>query len=207
MTFQPGPYDPNTPEMATDSLATSQSEIQNNFQQLFNIFAKNHISLDALTSAGNHNVIQLKQQGDSQQTDVSTINIYTKNDEGTTDQIFLKYQDNITEFQLSCYQIYGLTQFPGTSEQYITFLPGRILVYFGSVDPVQFKNSIELYPPIAKNIMSVDLCPKTINPATLSFKPWISLEKSEAGFFTKIALKPAIAQGVNPVFYIVLANI
>lgn len=207
MTSQPGPYDPNVPEQPSDALAISQSEIQNNFQQIFNIFQKNHISLDALTSAGNHTNIQLKEQEGSPQTDPSVINIYVKDDPKTTDQIFLKYQGNGQEFQLSCYQIYGLTQFSDFMP-FITFLPGRILVYFGFINPASFSNILELYPPIAKNIMSVSLCPFTTNANLLFFKPWISLIKSDKGFYSKIKFTPAATGSPVPsLYYMVLANI
>lgn len=215
MTTQPSPYDPNIPQQPSDPLAISQPEIKNNFQQLYNIFEKNHVPLDSLVNPGNHTNIQLKEQGNSQQTDPSVINIYVKDDPNTTDQIFLRYQGNGQEFQLSCYQIYSLTQFAGVFNPFITFLPGRVLVYFGFINAPAKSNTLELYPPIAKNIISVSLCPLTVTTTLAYFKPWISLIKNSNNFYDKIKFNsPGTVAGLSggpiPVpqlYYMVLANI
>lgn len=212
--MQPTPYDPKVPENAPDKLADSQPEIVNNFFQLFNIFMINHISLDATVDAGNHTNIQLKGQPNSQETDLSCITVYAKDDPTTTEQLFIRYQGNGQEFQLSCYQIYGLTPFPGSYIPFISYLPGRILIYFGVIIPGTLpNNTLPLYPPIAKNIISVSTCPAEsapptpTKPANPNFKPWISLQKTPEGFYTGVTFNPSFQPPAPQFYYLILANI
>ena len=206
MTYDP--YDPLVPQFPNDSLKTSQPEILNNFLTLYNIFMKNHVPLDASSGAGNHTIIQLPEQENSQQTDVSEISVYSKEIEGSTYQIFLRYQGNGQEFAYTCYQIYGLT--PLTNQiSYFTFLPGKILVYFGTfTKTIPQTELLTLFPPISKNIMSTSFCPQpTSNPLT-NVKPRIALVQSPVGFVTGINVTAFFSGGVFPTyFYMILANI
>lgn len=156
MTTPPVPqYDPNSPAKPSEFIATSQPVFLANFQTLYDTFLKNHIPLDALTSPGNHTIIQLTEQIGSFQTNVGELAIYTKDAPGQTDQLFMRFQGDQPEFQLTNYQIYTVG---GAS--YFTFLPGRILVYFGQFDGVlNFQTPIllNLVPPVAKNIISVNM--------------------------------------------------
>lgn len=200
--MQPPLYNPNVPENPSDTLATSQRDILNNFGQLFNNFLKNHVSIDQ-TGAGNHTIIQLVEQESAVQTDNSEINVYSKDIEESTDQVFLRYQGNGQEFAYTCYQIYGLT--PTDSQiSYFTFLPGRILVYFGSFSTLP-NNTLSLYPPIATKIFSVSLCPIGSTP---NYKPNVKLEKDNKNFFSRVVMFPVIEGRTLPqCYYIIMANI
>lgn len=197
-TPEPPPYNPNYPPI-TDSYADWQPNFQNNFTQLANAFAANHVPLTATSNAGNHTVIQLLQKSTLQQTNAAEFAVYTKDAVGQTHQLFMRYQLNGTEFQYTNYQIYPLPSMPGT---YFTFLPGRIICYFGlAVKTGTGKQQvlIPLFPKIAKNILSVNFTPNS-NPGT--FQGYICGLQGEGGFFTIIQ-----TFSNTSFYYMVLANV
>lgn len=201
-------YDPNTPKAPSESLADSQEQFLVNFSQLYNIFEVNHIPLDAASNAGNHTIVQMLEQTNSPQTDTGEISVYVKNDVtspnnlGTTDQIFIRPQGNATEYQLTCYQIYGLTPL-ATHVPYFTFLPGRILVYFGQIIQLPQNNILSLYPPIAKKIITVSGCALGATPL-----PKQSADPIEVnGFYTGIKFSQQTLIPVTNYYYLVMANI
>ena len=151
MTIPETYYNPNTP-ISTESFAQWQENFSENFTQLDTAFSANHVPLEAASNAGNHNVIQLLEQASTRQTNVSEISVYTLDAPGQTDQLYMNIQGQ--EFQFTNYQIYPLTQ-PNT---YFTFLPGRLIVYFGLFSPIGNGSSQNLYllPTIAKNIVSAN---------------------------------------------------
>lgn len=152
-------YNANIP-ISTDSLASSQPNFLNNFFQMYEAFKKNHKALDVgAPDEGNHTIIEMLQQNGSFQTDVGELSIYSKLVEGQTDQLFLRYQGNGTEVQITNYQIYGPFLSPGQSI-YMSFLPGKLLVLFGAVYPPNLPNGnlMKLSPEIIKNIMSFNIC-------------------------------------------------
>jgi hypothetical protein len=197
--MQPQLYDPQTPKTPSTSLADSQMPFLINFSQLFDIFEVNHISLNATSNAGNHTTIQLLEQENALQTDLSEISVYTKDVPGQTDQIFLRYQANGTEFQFTNYQIYAIS--PTT---FFTFLPGKIIVYFGSFTQLP-SNVLPLFPAIAKNIMAMSFCP--IGLAN-GLKPKVMPQASQDGFCKGLIVTASV--GFNtiapPCYYIVLGN-
>lgn len=207
MTTQP--YDPNIPTR-NNTIGESQLDFLNNFAHLYNAFLVDHIALDAVIGAGNHNIIHLTEQLQQFQTNVGEISGYSKDVEGQTDQIFLKYQGTFPEFQYTTYQIYGL---PQTSNQipFFTFLPGNILVYFGLFtatlsffDPVQ----LELNPPIAKNIITMNFCPAGV---TSKYIPKVTLQKESTGIYQRINVFDSVSTTTTPtpttLYYVVMANI
>jgi hypothetical protein len=202
----PPVYQSNTPQFPDDSLDISQPQLLANFEVLYNVFKVNHIALDAVSGAGNHSIIQLVEQGNSPQTDISEISVYTKDASSQTDEIFMRYQGNGTEFQFTNYQIYSLVQ-PINQTAFFTFLPGRILVYFGTFANLP-SNILNLNPPIATKIMSVSFCPTSA--ASLprqGYKPNIRLIQNPQGYFTGMTVLPSTIFGIPPCYYIVLANV
>jgi hypothetical protein len=200
-------YDPSVPEFPSDGLATSQPEILSNFQTLYNVFLKNHIPLDDPTVPGNHTIIELLEQKNSQQTDLGEISIYSKLVEGQTDQLFIRFQGNSNEVQLTNYQIYSLNQ-PTGQTAFFTFLPGKLLLYFGSFTasggtrPTPFV--LSLLPAVAINIVSIDTC--AIGTAT--YKPCVTVQAAQNGFYKFINFNPSAAGAMfNKFYYAILANI
>jgi hypothetical protein len=201
--MQPPIYNPNVPENFSDTLADSQPEFLDNFLKLYNTFMVNHVALDGGATAGNHTIVQLLEQGQAIQTDLNEISVYTKDVAGQTDQIFLRYQGNGQEFQLTNYQIYSIN--PTT---FFTFLPGKILVYFGSFTSLP-NNTLNLFPAIAKKIITMSFC--AISPLAnfQSGKSKIVLQQPSNGFFTALNVTSSFffQQAAPPSYYIVLANI
>ena len=181
MSIQPGSYNPNVPANRPDDLATSQPQLLNNFLQIYNIFANNHIALDSASNAGNHTIIQLFEQSNAIQTNTGEINVYTKDVEGQTDQIFLKYQGpSGQEFQFTTYQIYSLIP-TDTQISYFTFLPGNILIYFGTINSPAKQNTLDLKPSVGKNLITANFTPIMTVPSIPllgdAYKPSISIKK------------------------------
>ncbi len=199
----PPQYNANTPNV-NDDLATSQGIFATNFQQLFDAFLKNHVSLDDATLAGNHNIIELVEQGKGFQTDAGEISIYSKDVDGQTDQLFLRYQGNGTEVQITNYQIYRPSQVAG-QESYFTFLPGKILIYFGTVTPSATANgnSLTFWPAITKNVIGVNFCAKGSTP---NVSPSVQLDPAVNGFYSVFRME-FIRQAATSYYYMVVGNI
>jgi hypothetical protein len=200
-------YNSNVPEFPSDSLAKSQPDLIDNFKTLYDSFKVNHIPLDAVSNAGNHSILQLFQQESSPQTDISEISIYTKNIDGQTDQVFLRYQGNGQEIQLTNYQIYSIEDTP-TQTTFITFLPGKILLYFGTINLNAATGNLDLVPMISKNVVGMSFCPiGTLN----KFKPTVQILKDSTRQFVKSLFLFTSYQSQNPIippcYYIVMANI
>lgn len=213
MNPNPPTFNPEVP-LPKHSLAKSQVDFLNNFSTLYTAFMQNHIALDATSGAGNHTIIQLLEQlADNQfQTDIGEISVYAKKALGQTDEIYLRYQGNQTEFQLTNYQIYSLGSGsnPG-STQYFSFLPGRVLLYFGrlpvnfdagGVNPVVFK----LTPAIAIKIISINFGSAN---GIASYSPWVTLQQPQNGIYNAINIfSPGnIPQAPNVLFYFIMANV
>jgi hypothetical protein len=209
-TDNPPVFNPSIP-IQKNTLARSQLDFLNNFFTLYNAFKANHIALDAVSGAGNHTIIQLLEQPSLNQiqTDIGEISVYTKKITGQTDQIFLRYQGNQTEFPLTNYQIYSLGN---NTTQYFTFLPGGLLLYFGRLTVTFSANSntpvvFKLNPAIAIKIISMNF---GSGNAVASFSPWVTLQQPQGGIYSTINLFQSngnIAPVPNVIFYVVIANV
>lgn len=198
-------YNPNVPPMPETSFPDSQPLFLTNFLQLYNNFAVNHIPLDAATAAGDHTIVELVEQPNSQQTPVSAINIYAKDVIGQTDQVFFRYQGNGQEFQYSNYQIYPVPVSGGVT-MFFTFLPGGILVYFGSFTSLPANNNLQLTPAVAKNIITVSFCPMGTNNQLR--KPKVVIPTPQNGYITSINVTNSqIFNSAPPAcYFLVMAN-
>ena len=191
-------YDTNTPNNK-QSFAEWQEAFQQNFTQLGSAFEKNHIALDATSNAGNHTIIELLQQSGKPQVGTTEFAIYSKDVPGQTDQVFMRYAGNGTEFQFTNYQIYKVTDIA-----FFTFLPGGIICYFGLFTPTQTIRPIkplDLFPPVAKNIFSVNF---TSTVPVLGSGVTYSLSSQANRVNVYVIGNPAT---VNPHYYTILANI
>lgn len=208
MSSQPPPFDPNVPENFSDPLATSQPELQNNFFQMYEIFKKNHIEINDTIAPGIHKYVELLEQENSPQTDIGEISIYSKDVEGQTNQIFLKFQGG-QEIQLTTYQIYSIL---ATNKQsyFFSFLPGNVLIYFGEKIAGGNPGNITLLPPVAKNIISAMVCPQfngTSNLNKFPEKANLTLIKNTDGIITTISTRYPNNTSTPNSFYCVMANI
>lgn len=195
-------YNPNVPEHFSDNLAETQEPLLINFQTLFDDFLKNHVSLDAGATAGNHSIIQLLERDNTQQTGAGELSVYTKKVDGQTDQVFLKYQGpSGAEFQFSNYQLYSI---PSSSSQtaFFTFLPGGIIAYFGSYNLSSNTGQIALQPAICRNIISVDV----IGGVNVSIKPVVNLRGTPQGRFGAVSIEYSSLSRATTGYYLILGN-
>ena len=194
----PQPYIPNEP-LPDEFLSTSQINFLYNFRNLYNAFFINHVPLDAASGAGNHKVIQMLEQPIPLQTGVGEISLYSKDVSDQTDQLFMRYQGNGTEFQFTNYQIYTLSE-----NQWFTFLPGKLLIYFGVVTIPGYPYILNLNPPVAKNIIGINFCAQT----SPSQPPLATILAPQNGFITKISLQTPFGLVLSEtMYYLVIANI
>lgn len=199
-------FTPDSPQGPNEAIATSVTPFLNNFISLYNAFAVNHVPLDAASLAGNHTIVQMPEQTGNFPVNNGEVGIYCREIPGQTDQLMMKYQGTQPEFQYTNYQIYTT----GGANQFISFLPGKLLVYFGArsgnfsaTTPIV----LNLIPAIAKNIITMNF---TVLGPTPQFTPRTTFE-IENGIYTKINLYPGggISGGIKQATFnfIVLANI
>lgn len=199
-------YNPNTP-INTDFINASQTDILSNFATFYTAFLANHVPLDAPSGAGNHTIVQMPEQETAFQTDVGEISVYTNFAESSTDQVFIRYQNNQIPFQFSNYQIYSIPAADGYIS-FFTFLPGNVLVYFGAVNITGFPFPFKLNPPIAKNIIAMNFCLSGTFTLGGGYYPWISIEVPTNNIYSVINLNDPLFQTKPGVYYyLVLANI
>lgn len=200
-------FNPNVPKNASDSLATTQPQFLDNFLSLYRQFAANHLPLDVGSSAGNHTVIQLREQPKDLQTDITEINVFTKKVENETDQIFVQFPGPAPAIQLSNYQLYSIGPITGnetTQQAFFTTLPGGIIVYFGSFRPLN-QNKVFLFPPICKNVISFSA---TSAEQASPISPYVYLYPPQNGYFREalIVVTPLGVSSSPNCFYMVIGN-
>jgi len=193
-------YDPNTP-LITESFDEWQENFIQNFMQLANAFAVDHVALDAVSENGNHTNVHLVEQENPQQTGISEISAYVKQVPGQTDQLFMRLPGNGTEFQYSNYQIYTVDNL-----NFFTFIPGGLIVYFGifnyAVAPGQgSKKQLRFNPPIVKNIIAVNFT--SLLPVVGAGVFYSELTKDKD---TNI-IPGIVINAVNNQYYMVIANV
>ncbi len=209
-------YNPQVPLPST-TIPVGQDLFLNNFGKLYDAFSVNHIPLDDPTNPGNHNVIQLLEQTDKQSTRFQEIAIYSKKVADQTDQLFMRYQGNGKEFQLTQYQIYEIPDITsGTppnaitlQKSFFTFLPGGIIVYFGRVNPTGDNFPINLDPAICGNIISINLSPiGTSTFANSLYQSNVNLVLDSKGKYNQVLLLSSFEVQTPPnQYYAIWGNI
>lgn len=209
-------YDPNTPSVKLN-FADWQIQFIQNFIQLAAAFAQNHVPLNDPTVAnrGNHTYIQLPEQTTDSQTGATEFSIFSKDVEEQTDQVYFTYPGNTPVIQFTNYQIYALKsdlqQIP-----FFTFLPGGLLIYFGIfVFLGPGKNTLFLKPAIARNIVSINLCPIGTTPkytpaatfGTWTTDPYGRIVPGVLDIIKEIYINPNIKDtGQQPMYYCIAVN-
>ncbi len=210
-------YNPNYPEIES-TWADWQVQFIQNFTQLGIAFSQNHVALDDPTTAnrGNHTYIQMPEQNTDAQTGAQEFSVYSKLVEGQTDQIYFTFPGNTPVVQFTNYQIYSVLP---TNQQttFFTFLPGGLIVYFGTFGPFNDtgNNQLKLNPPVSRNIAGVNLCNKGTTPkytpsilpeVKLSGDPISGLISEPVEIVTYIDIIPVIPSSNNTIHYLVVAN-
>lgn len=204
MTIPTEEYNPGVPK-PKDIFSTSQIPFLANFSQLYDIFSRNHVTLDAVSGAGNHTILEMLEQdkNNNPQTDVGEISAYSKDIDGQTDQIFLRFQGNQDEFQYTNYQIYPLKTSDG-SVGFFTFLPNNILVLFGDINISSKPTKLTFLPPIVKNVIGMNFCKKG---TSAGYSPTINLFGPPPYIQGMNLFPPSGSQGTGTFSYVILVNI
>lgn len=201
-------YDPNVPQFSRDRLSVTQPQFQNNMLALFAAFIRDHVSIND-TNAGNHTVIRLLQQIAPIETEVSEINVFTKQVEDQTAQTFLRYQGNGQEIQFTNYQLYALPQ-TELQTQYFTSLPGGIMLYFGSFIGGSSEYDLNIAPAVCSEIITAMTCPYGTVPMTKGgevYKPYVrNREKTRNGKLKIINFVSNLGTKIQDSYYIVMAK-
>lgn len=219
-------YDPNTPTV-TLPYADWQIQFIQNFTQFNTAFSQDHVPLTDPTNQGNHTYVHMPEQPEDSapQTGSNEFSIYAKNVEDQTDQLFFVYPGNTPIVQFTNYQIYSVQPrvSPNIAQTtFFTFLPGGLLIYFGSYGPftssatgskTETDNTLFLNPPIAKNIAGVNFCIKGTTPdftPSCTFGP-LSIVPGKGfiqeGNITQLFIAPHTGAKNTTIDYLVIANI
>jgi hypothetical protein len=204
----PTPQDPYNNKIpgANDFLAVSQGDFLSDFGQLYNAFVRNHVALDAASSAGDHTNIQFALQGQGPNTNVGEISLYSKSvvkPSETFDSLFLRYQGGQAagqEVQMTNYQLYQPENQPGQTGTF-TFLPGGLILYFGFVNFSKTNSNLDLKPFITTNLIAVNFCTKGTIPL---ISPWVEILSEQPGLI-KTLMGQSFVENTE-YFYIVLGN-
>lgn len=207
-------YNPGTPQ-PKEKFNSSQLLFLNNFGVLNDSYSANHVSLDSVTSVGEHTIIQMPEQTQTFQTNLDEIASFarktTYNVNGSTlssVQTFIQYPNNTAEFKYSNFQIYSIPDKAlsggGTQSIFFTFLPGNILVYFGKVDTKNKVDFMELDPYISKNVLSVNFCSIGVlafplGLATITWNGPIARQ-------LQVGFNGSLTVGVPPSYYMVVTT-
>jgi hypothetical protein len=194
-------YDPNTP-LRKDPFSIWQQKMLDNFMVMDPAFAVNHVPLEAVSNAGNHNVVNLLEQDKDLQTGFLDMTAYAKDIPYQTDQLFMRYNGNGTVFQFTNYQIYPLN-FSDLQTAYFTTLPGGLIVYFGQMNNPT-GNPIQLYPQICTNLMSINCTGINSSAAIKSFS--ITMQGIYVTSVEAIKQSPVGGPTLPSIFYTIIGN-
>ena len=215
---QPTTFNPNVP-LATWSYSQWQPAFLTNFEQIYTSFDNNHEPLDAVSNAGNHTNVQLFDQPISPTVSKGELALFSQMVSSQVDQIFMKYQDNKTQFQWTNYQIFVVSPIGNSQTTQFTMLPGGIICYFGTwtgkaaqpgnnpgnLTPLLYLNQ----PNIAKNLLSANFTQITpIIPSQVSATPSVS-PQIENGLVNAVQLSVTNILNVSgniTFYYMILAN-
>ncbi len=216
-------YNPNIP-VDGESIADLQIDMLNNFQRLYFGFNQDHVAISNPSTditTGLHTnckfIPYLVTTPPSTQFDEMSIHSHPIPNQ--TDQFFLRYASNGPDIQFSQYTIVNLApimrgavtlQIP-----YYTFLPGGIVVYFGTVfGNSAGNNQIILNPQICNNILSVSATPIkniTVNPPLVLRQPsFIPQNSGEGTTYQSITMFPSTGVAADPLgdqYYLIFGNI
>ena len=177
-------YQPNIP-LATDFISVSQQDINNNFTSLGTAFDTNHVDFNA-SGAGKHKFVELPNQSGNPAGAATEITLYSKQAAGSS-ELFMR-RDAGSVIQMSV----GV---PNAASSGTTFLPGGIIMKWGSVVGSPSGNTATFSTPFPNNVFSLTLGIFDTNVArTASFSALTN---------TNVLIK---SSNVNTVYYIAIGN-
>lgn len=179
MTFQP-----NIP-LATDFISVSQQDINNNFSSLSSAFNTNHNDFNA-SGAGKHKFVEMPNQTGDPAGAATEVTAYSKQAAGVSELFVRRDAGSVIQMTKGT---------PVSSSTGSSFLPGGIIINWGSVVGSNSGNTATFATAFPNNVFSVTLGIFDSNFArTASFS---SLTNSN------VLIK---SSNVNTVYYIAIGN-
>jgi hypothetical protein len=149
--------------------------------------------------------VQIPELVNPPQTGASEFTIHNKNVEGQTNQVYFTYPGNSPVVQFTNYQLYTILP-TANQTSYFTFLPGKLIVYFGTVG--NFGNNknlfIKLIPTVCRNVISINYCTKGDTPQYTTGS--IITVPDANGIIESITI-PSSLNISKSIDYVVIANI
>lgn len=140
MTFTAGiPQDGQT-------LGSSKPQVRNNFTNLFNTFAIDHVNGNDITHPGRHNLSSYVAQGSDPATAANICAIYSKI-VGGVPQLYFRQQSSGTVYQMTGTSS-SATSIPSVAANGYTYLPGGLILQWFNVIPT---GALQNYPTAFPN--------------------------------------------------------
>lgn len=182
-------FTPNIPASG-QTLGSSQPQILNNFAVLRSTIAVNHVDVNA-TNPGTHTHVDLIAQSANPNPATGFVSHYSKTVGGVT-QWFFQRENSGSVIQMS-----NGTPVASTNGQ--TFLPGGLILQYGSSTSNSVSYSVSFNITFPTNIFSLVVTPQLTGGSADSLQ-WLVTTYSKSGF--TIALSQVIV-GIN---YIAIGN-
>jgi hypothetical protein len=209
-------YNANIPLVDT-TFDQWQKLFLSNFDQMERSFKINHVPLDDPSLTGNHTIVQLVEQASDlkMQTNIGDFAAFTRDVSDQTDQVFMQYQGNGKEFQYTNYQIYSVPDIKNgnliVQKTYFTTLPGKIIVCFGSllssISLRPAKVTVKLFPPVIKNIISINTTIIRSSPVNSVFQA-SPIQNTSKKFYTSVdMIYSSNANNFFPFYYLIIGNL
>lgn len=150
-------YNPNIPQ-PSDIPSQSQAQFLVNFQQLNTIFDVDHVPYNDADTAdrGKHDKSTYVEQGSDPTTAANELALYSKDDGSGNTRLFLRQESAGTVIQIS-----GAN--PSASANGTTFLPGGLILKWGTkANPIN-NDVISFSPAFPNNLFSVSITPLRAN--------------------------------------------
>ena len=183
-------FNPNIPQ-STDIPSQSQAQFLTNFTQLNTVFGQDHVTFNDATSAnrGKHDQSTYIDQGSDPATSSNEIALYSKALSGVS-TLYMRKESSGTVVQLS-----GVD--PSAASSGTTFLPGGLVLKWGTSASVSNNGTVNFATPFANNCFAVCV---TINIGS-TVSP-VGINGSTTSGFT---FRTTAAGGV-PIQYIAIGN-
>lgn len=157
---------------ATDALAQSQQDIQNNFLSIYNAFNINHVTFNAGADMGKHKWITLPKQNSTPpivfaQAEMAMYSAQCPYN-AVVNEIFINKSNedptdlmNVVQVPMTA-SILSVAAAPGNNVDGWTYLPSGILLKWGNVSANGNTNivfPVSASVPVFTDVMSIQLCP------------------------------------------------
>lgn len=191
-------YNPNIPQAASKRVI-SQRQIQANFTEIFNAFAKNHSPLGNNDLQGKHNILILRPQTLDPATSATQTAIYNKL-VSTVPNLFFRPNNSQTPIQMT----YPSIKVDSTLTDQYTFVAGPFVVYGGLITNPSDGDVINLaLTGPATTLRTVLLCSRDFSGGNILIGWAIPTNIAATSFTIRFQVYPGITRDVH---YLAIGN-